>query len=119
MTANFNRLLLYYIERAWPRVAESRVFLRAVAPHRPLASSQSVTGIMVRALKRAGLEEVRPRGAHLFRHSTATSMLRSGHSLETIAALLRHRSMDTTAIYAKTDASMLAEVAQPWIGGAS
>lgn len=111
--------VLDYIERARRRVAESRVFLRAVAPYRPLASSQSVTGIMVRALKRAGLEEVRPRGAHLFRHSTATSMLRSGHSLETIAALLRHRSMDTTAIYAKTDASMLAEVAQPWIGGAS
>lgn len=111
--------MLDYVERARPRVAESRVFLRALAPHRPLASSQSVTGIMVRALKRAGLEEVRPRGAHLFRHSAATNMLRSGHSLETIAALLRHRSMDTTAIYAKTDAPMLAEIAQPWIGGAS
>ena len=111
--------ILDYVERARPRVAESRVFLRTLAPHRPLACSQSVTGIVVRALKRAGLEEARPRGAHLFRHSAATNMLRSGHSLETIGALLRHRSMETTAIYAKTDAPMLAEIAQPWIGDAS
>lgn len=111
--------ILDYVERARPRAAESRVFLRTLAPHRPLARSQSVTGIVVRALKRAGLEEVRPRGAHLFRHSAATNMLRSGHSLEAIGALLRHSSMETTAIYAKTDAPMLAEIAQPWIGGAS
>ena len=36
--------------------------------------------------------------------------------LEIISALLRHRSPDTTAIYAKVDLSMLQEVAQPWMG---
>ena len=89
------------------------------APHRPLAGSGSVTGIVASALKRAGLEGVRPQGAHLLRHSAATDMLRSGHSLETIGALLRHRSMETAAIYAKTDAPMPAGIAQTWIGGAS
>ena len=46
-------------------------------------------------------------------------MLRSGQSMETISALLRHKSMDTTTIYAKTDTSMLLEIAQPWIGDRS
>ena len=111
--------VLKYIETTRPRIAETRVFLRAKAPHRPLASRQSITNIVVSALKRGGLEEVRPQGAHLFRHSTATAMLRSGQSMETISALLRHRSMDTTAIYAKTNTSMLLEIAQPWIGDRS
>ena len=62
------------------------------------------------------MDDVRPQGAYLFRHSAATGLLRSGESLEMIGALLRHRSIDTTVIYAKTDRPMLLEVAQPWIG---
>ena len=111
--------VLDYIEKTRPRVAETRIFLRARAPHHPFASSTSIASIVGYALKRAGLEEVRPRGAHLFRHSAATAMLRSGQSMETISALLRHKSMDTTTIYAKTDTSMLLEIAQPWIGDRS
>ena len=65
------------------------------------------------------MDDVRPRGAYLFRHSAATGLVRSGESLEMIGALLRHRLIDTTAIYAKTDRTMLLEVAQPWIGGES
>lgn len=52
------------------------------------------------------------------RHSAATAMLRSGASLEAIGTLLRHRSPDTTAIYAKVNLPMLLSVAQPWIGDA-
>ena len=111
--------ILDYIEKARPRVAEKRVFLRTMAPYRPLASSHAITGVVVRALKRAGLEKARPQGAHLFRHSAATNLLRFGQSLETISTLLRHKSMATTTIYAKTDAPMLHEIAQPWIGGPS
>ena len=108
--------VLAYIEQARPRVAEDRVFLTARAPYRPFASSNSVTSIVIYALKRAGLEDVRPQGAYLFRHSAATHLLRSGASLEIISALLRHRSMDTSLIYAKTDRPMLLEVAMsmPW-----
>ncbi len=109
--------ILAYIEHARPRVPHDRVFLRARAPWRPFASSSAVTSIVAHALKRSGMNDVRPRGAYLFRHSAATGLLRSGESLEMIGALLRHRSIDTTTIYAKTDRPMLLEVAQPWIGG--
>jgi site-specific recombinase XerD len=43
-------------------------------------------------------------------------MLRSGASLTEIAQVLRHRSLLTTAIYAKVDAGSLRTVAQPWPG---
>ena len=50
------------------------------------------------------------------RHTAATLLLRQGASLETIANLLRHQSMDTTVLYAKVDVEMLSEIAQPWPG---
>lgn len=108
--------LLDYIEQARPRVDEEKVFLRGPAPHRPLAGGGTITAVVGRALKRAGVESAHGRGAHLFRHSAATGLLRSGVSLEVITALLRHRSPDTTAIYAKVDLPMLQQVAQPWMG---
>jgi site-specific recombinase XerD len=41
-------------------------------------------------------------------------MLRQGASLESIGALLRHSSIETTTIYAKVDIEMLKEIAMPW-----
>jgi site-specific recombinase XerD len=41
-------------------------------------------------------------------------MLRQGVGLEEIAAVLRHRSIETTALYAKVDLQGLAQVVQPW-----
>ena len=70
------------------------------------------------ALKRADVRNVNLRGAQLLRHSAATNLLRSGATLEAVGTLLRHRSPETTKIYAKVDTRMLQEVAQPWIGDA-
>ena len=55
-----------------------------------------------------------PTGSHVFRHSLASAWLRGGADLDQIGVALRHTSRDTTAIYAKVDVGMLAEVAQPW-----
>lgn len=104
--------LLDYIERARPPVDTDRVFVRAPAPHRPFASSSAISYIASAALERAGVDAPGPRGAHLFRHSAATNPLRSGATLDAIGALLRHRSPDTTAIYANVDTRMLQGVAQ-------
>jgi len=40
--------------------------------------------------------------------------LRHGASLQAIAAVLRHRSIETTQIYAKVDVTALRRIAQPW-----
>ncbi len=108
--------LYAYITTARPKVDEPQVFLCSRAPYRPFAKS-AVTAIARRALDRAGVATPATRGAHVFRHSQATNLLRSGASLDAIQLLLRHASPNTTMIYAKTDALMLGEIAQPWIGG--
>lgn len=107
--------VLAYLEQARPKVREERVFLRIQAPFRPFASSTEIAGIVARVLARARIDGV-PTGAHLFRHSLATSMLRAGASLESVGTILRHHSPSTTAIYAKVDIAMLESVAQPWPG---
>jgi len=111
----------HYIRHSRPlqdqsNLATQALFYTARAPYRPLGHPGTVTSIAHRALDRAGIETVGNRGAHVFRHSQATTLLRSGASLEVIASLLRHRSVQTTMIYAKTDTTMLQEVAQAWIG---
>jgi site-specific recombinase XerD len=110
--------VLAYLERVRPRVREERIFLRIQAPFRPFKSSAEIAGIVARVLDRGGIDGV-PTGAHMFRHSLATSMLRAGGSLESVGAILRHSSPNTTAVYAKVDVAMLEKVAQPWLGGVS
>lgn len=110
--------LLAYTEHGRPITAQEYLFLRVQAPHTPLASSAEIAGIVSRVLARGGISGI-PTGAHMFRHSLATAMLRTGASLESVGTVLRHRSPSTTAIYAKVDVPMLMRVAQPWPGDAS
>lgn len=114
LTQEIGDAILAYIERARPRIATTRVFLTDTAPVHPL-SRIAVKCIVRRALDRAGVKSVH-RGAHVLRHSAATSMLRNGVSLAGVGAVLRHRSPSVTALYAKVDIGLLSEIAQPWGG---
>jgi integrase len=53
---------------------------------------------------------------HSHRHALACEMLRQGASLPDIGQILRHRSPQTTAIYAKVDLASLRPLALPWPG---
>lgn len=108
--------LLAYIEQERPRVHQEAVFLMLVAPYRSFAQSSHVSTIVALALKRAGISDPPSTGASLLRHSAATSMLRAGATLEAVGTVLRHRSLDMTAHYAKVDIAMLVQIAQPWPG---
>jgi site-specific recombinase XerD len=99
-----------------PCVRETdRVFLRTIAPVAPFRSGEAVSLVVARALHRAGIAVPRP-GAHVLRHTAATQMLRQGVPLDQIGLVLRHRSLDMSAYYAKVDVATLRLVAQPWPG---
>jgi site-specific recombinase XerD len=105
--------LLRYLDFR-PRVDDgSHVFIRCIAPYRPFVSGGSVSNVVKHALRRAGIESP-AKGAHLLRHTAATEMLRHGVPLDKIGLVLRHRSIDMTAYYAKVDFALLQQVAQPW-----
>jgi site-specific recombinase XerD len=94
-----------------------RLFLRSLAPKIGFASGCAITMIAKNALERAGIHGYARQGAHIFRHSLATELLRSGATLSEIGQLLRHQSPDTTRIYAKVDIDALRTLSLPWPGG--
>lgn len=104
--------ILCYGEHHRPDVPSAYVFLTTIAPLGPI-SSKTVTKIAARALRRANVESP-IYGAHVFRHSVATTMLRQGVSLPSIGALLRHASIETTTLYAKVDTPLLHAVVRAW-----
>lgn len=104
--------ILLYLNKGRPNLQVPEVFASVLAPFRPL-NRASVTHIVRSALRRAGIDAP-INGAHVLRHSAATSMLRRGASLAAIGAVLRHRSPRTTAHYAKVDFGLLSEIAQKW-----
>jgi site-specific recombinase XerD len=104
--------LLAYIEKGRPTTPLRTVFLRHKTPCGPLRSV-SISSIVRLALIRAGVDAP-SFGAHLLRHSAASQMLREGVSMDQIQAVLRHASLETTAIYAKVDTTSLGAIAQPW-----
>jgi len=93
-----------------------RVFLRLIAPRKGLTGPASVGHIVRKLFVRAGIIRTSRGAAHMFRHSLATRMIRHGASIAEIAEVLRHRSQNSTGLYAKVAFQALREVARPWPG---
>jgi site-specific recombinase XerD len=109
--------IVAYIRQGRPRSTSRHLFLRMLAPHVGFTSGCAITMIARQALDRVGIHGYAHHGAHLFRHSLATDLLRSGASFDEIGQLLRHQSADSTRIYAKLDIETLRTLSQPWPGG--
>jgi site-specific recombinase XerD len=110
--------LTSYLRMDRPACKTRRVFVCMKAPRSGFAGPSTLSTIVRRALDRAGLYPAL-RGAHVLRHSLATTMLRSGASMNEIGEVLRHRTPSTTEIYAKLDFDGLRTLAHPWpsVGG--
>ncbi len=120
LLADIGEALSFYLHRDRGHSSSRRVFLRMWAPRLGLAGPAAVGHIVRRALVRAAICRSGRGAAHLFRHSLATQMIRHGASLPEIAEVLRHRSQNSTEIYAKVAFETLRGVVRPWpaTGGA-
>jgi integrase/recombinase XerD len=105
--------LVAYLRRR-PKSEHRNVFLRAQAPYVSITPS-AINYVVRYACIRAGIPVF---GPHRLRHSLATDMLRAGATLVEVGQVLRHRSVETTAIYAKVDDAALRSLALPWPGSA-
>lgn len=114
LTQEVGQAIAAYVQAGRPPAHTDALFLRSRAPFRALGSHCAVSMIVDSALRRAGIKRPGRGAAHLLRHSVASSMLRHGASLQEISALLRHRCIETTQIYAKIDVTALHQIAQPW-----
>lgn len=102
-----------YLRNERPKTQHRMVFARHMTPRERPIGPDLVRKTIRQAYARAGLPHTR---SHLLRHTMASRLLVSGSSLKEVADVLRHRSLNTTLIYAKLDSGRLVQVALPWPG---
>ena len=102
-----------WLQHGRPKTTSREVFLSVQAPI--MALGRGGVGAIVRsACVRAGVPQV---GPHRLRHTMATEMVNIGVPLAEISQVLRHRSLSSTAIYARVDLEGLRRISRPWPGG--
>jgi site-specific recombinase XerD len=113
LPATTGEAIAAYLRLERPKTIHRAVFARHLAPREQLVGPDLVRKTIRQAYARAGLPYT---GSHLLRHTMASRLLAGGSSLKEVADVLRHRSLNTTLIYAKLDSRSLTEVALPWPG---
>lgn len=91
------------------------LFLGYHPPHKPFKDAQVLNGILKQGLGSTNIP--RPKQytvSHILRHSLATNLVQKGAGLEEISNTLRHRSRQTTLLYARQDISGLRTIALSW-----
>ena len=116
LPATTGEAIVEYLRRERPKTRNRAVFVRHVAPRDEPVGPDLVRKTIGQAYSRAGLPYTR---SHLLRHTMANRLLAGGSSLKEVADVLRHRSLNTTLIYAKLDSRNLVAVALPWPGSAA
>jgi site-specific recombinase XerD len=105
-----------YLQIERPAVKHPAIFVRQIAGQIHPITSMAIQKVIKRACCRIGLSNA---SAHALRHTVASRLVANGSSLKEVADVLRHRSLNTTRIYAKLDTPKLAAVALPWPGSES
>ena len=116
LRASTGEAIAAYLKQERPKTRNRAVFVRHIAPREQPVGPDLVRKTIRQAYARAGLPYTR---SHLLRHTMANRLLAGGSSLKEVADVLRHRSLNTTLIYAKLDSRKLVEVALPWPGSAA
>lgn len=109
------RAIVAYLRHGRPQTSSRALFLRHHPPLHTPATSGVIRAAVRCAARRCGVEECF-HGPQILRHTLAERLVQRATPLKQIADLLRHRSLDTTAIYAKVDLPALSRVALPWPG---
>lgn len=105
-----------YLQHERPHTSNPAIFIRCQGGCDQPISSMAIQKVIKRAGLRIGLKHF---SAHALRHTLACRLVENGSSLKEVADVLRHRSLNTTLIYAKLDTPKLSAVPLPWPGSGS
>jgi integrase/recombinase XerD len=110
LTTPMAEALARYIDTVRPQTTCPEVFVRLIAPHRPISTAGLSTTVH-RRIKALNIVLARS-GCHALRHSCAAKLLADGLTLKEIGDHLGHRSNSATMVYTKIDLAALHEVAE-------
>ena len=109
LSRGVGQAIVRYITDVRPAHPERTLFLTLKAPIRRLGPS-AITHVVRRRLDRLGITGKR-RGPHALRHAVAQHLLDHGLSMKEVGDYLGHRSIPSTAVYARVRLGILREVA--------
>ena len=105
------RTIMNYLKQGRPPTQSRALFVGHLAPYDGPLTASYVRVVIRRAFAHCGMK---PMGTHVLRHSWATWAHRPGSGLKLIAAVLGHRSLESTQRYAQVNVEELRRVALPW-----
>jgi site-specific recombinase XerD len=111
LTPAVGEALLDYLRHGRPHTSLREVFVRCRAPAGRFVRGSSLTAVVNRRLKGAGIEVDGKHGPHALRYARAVELLRASVSLKTIGDILGHRSAESTEIYLKLATEDLRSIA--------
>ncbi len=109
LSRGVGQAIVRYITDVRPPRPERTLFLTLRAPIRPLGRG-TISSVVRRRLDRLGITGT-CRGPHALRHAAAQHLLDHGLSMKEVGDYLGHRSISSTAVYAKVQLGTLREVA--------
>lgn len=102
-----------YLQHERSATSNPAIFVRQKEGQDHPITSMAIQKVIKRACRCIGLPHA---SAHALRHTLACRLVENGSSLKEVADVLRHRSLNSTLIYAKLDTPKLSTVALPWPG---
>ena len=115
LTPSVGNAIARYLVEQRPNAPNDYLFVRLLAPFDRLSGHSSCYVMVKRILEKASVpKDGRILGMHMLRHNAASTMVRNGVPIETIAAILGHSDPDTTGIYITTDQERLKECVLPF-----
>ena len=110
LSRSVGQSIIRYLSEVRPKCSQRALFLTLIAPIGPI--DRNVVGSLVaRRMEKIGITG-KSKGPHSLRHGAAQHLLDQGLSMKHIGDYLGHRSINTTAVYAKVDLNALREVAE-------
>lgn len=102
-----------YVQNARPKVENDYIFLTHYAPYKELSDKNHLYRNLEKYMARAKLPIAAKRktGMHSLRHTLATTLLENEIALNDISNILGHISVDSTAVYLKSDTERLRDCA--------
>ncbi|TJW00021.1 MAG: integrase [Mesorhizobium sp.] len=105
-----------YLVNERPQTDRRQVFVRHNAPIGEPIGRRAVQRSVQNVYRRLGWDETK---IHILRHTIASKLVNDAVPMKQVADVMRHRSVVTTAGYARVDQNRLSAVALPWPGANS
>ncbi|HET7159736.1 MAG TPA: tyrosine-type recombinase/integrase, partial [Burkholderiales bacterium] len=93
-----------YVRHERPSTTNPSLIVRRMAPHDQPMGVDAIRRVVRDAFQRAGIPHSR---THALRHTLACRLVQHGSSIKEVADVLRHRSLNTSLIYAKLNRDAL------------